>query len=352
MVAVEGLDRPLPILEIDLVAPAAALAERTDQPARRRIVRTHSGSPFVALSMTHRNAKVRPTVTAIAAVLALSSTQLSAQVAPGATQPVTQAIPVTEGAPLVPTGNEPSATIASDPIAPSVEPATTTTRSGKSTTTHRTASVARSAKAAPPVARTASPTAAAAVSVAEPAQTVTAAPVPLATVSAVPPPAVAAAPLVPTAPNNMLPIAALGLVLLALIGLAVVMRRGKLRREEELAAYKVEPAFEGPVAVDPLFAKQQAPAPLAAQSTAAVAEPALAGPCADAAPGSHVEAACEGPTDDNPSLSIKKRIKRAQFFDQREQLVAAGMAVPVEADAGLPSAHEAPDLVPPARELT
>ena len=116
------------------------------------------------------------------------------------------------------------------------------------------------------------------------------------------------------------------------------MRRRKSRREEEIVgAYEVEPAFEGPAPVDPLFA-QQAPAPLAAQSSAALAEPALAGPCADAAPGSHVEAACEGPTDDNPSLSIKKRLKRAQFFDQREQLAAAGMAVPVEADAGLPDA--------------
>ena len=65
-------------------------------------------------------------------------------------------------------------------------------------------------------------------------------------------------------------------------------------------------------------------------------------PCADAAPGSHVEAACEGPTEDNPSLSIKKRIKRAQFFDQREQLVAAGLAVSVEADAGLPDALTEP----------
>ena len=61
-------------------------------------------------------------------------------------------------------------------------------------------------------------------------------------------------------------------------------------------------------------------------------------PCADPAPGSHVEAACEGPTADNPSLSIKKRLKRAHFFDQREQMVEAGLAVPVEADAGLPGA--------------
>ena len=85
-------------------------------------------------------------------------------------------------------------------------------------------------------------------------------------------------------------------------------------------------------------------------AAAAVAETEPVGPCADAAPGSHVEAACEGPTEDNPSLSIKKRLKRAQFFDQREQLVAAGMAVPVEADAGLPDAVEVPEPAAATRE--
>jgi hypothetical protein len=84
--------------------------------------------------------------------------------------------------------------------------------------------------------------------------------------------------------------------------------------------------------------------PKTASSTPAASSAPAASPsaCADPAPGSHVEAACEGPTEDNPSLSIKKRIKRAQFFDQREQLVAAGMAVPVEADAGLPDALVGP----------
>jgi hypothetical protein len=77
------------------------------------------------------------------------------------------------------------------------------------------------------------------------------------------------------------------------------------------------------------------PSATSADTSAPAASPS---PCADAAPGSHVEAACEGPSADNPSLSIKKRIKRAQFFDQREQLAAAGMAVPVEADAGLSDA--------------
>jgi len=51
---------------------------------------------------------------------------------------------------------------------------------------------------------------------------------------------------------------------------------------------------------------------------------------------SHVDRAMLGPTPDNPSLSLKKRLKRAAFFDQRDREVAAGTAEPVDADAGLP----------------
>jgi hypothetical protein len=53
---------------------------------------------------------------------------------------------------------------------------------------------------------------------------------------------------------------------------------------------------------------------------------------------SHVDRAMRGPTPDNPSLSLKKRLKRAAFFDQREREVAAGEAEPVDLDAGLPEA--------------
>ena len=292
-------------------------------------------------------------MSAIAAVLAFSSTALIAQATPEATQPVTQApaaTPIPESAPATPTASEPSAATVNDSLAPSAEPATST-KSTKSTTTHRTASIARPAKAAPPVAR-----AAVAAPVAEPADTVASAPVPLTAVPAAPPPAVAAAPPVQEAPansNNMLSIAgAVALALLALIGLAMAMRRRKLRREEEFAAVEqYEPEHEAPVEADPLFA-EQASAPLAAAPApaATIAETELVGPCADAAPGSHVEAACEGPTEDNPSLSIKKRLKRAQFFDQREQLAAAGMAVPVAPDAGLPDAAETPEPAPSTRE--
>ena len=51
---------------------------------------------------------------------------------------------------------------------------------------------------------------------------------------------------------------------------------------------------------------------------------------------SHVDRAMLGPTPDNPSLSLKKRLKRAAFFDQREREVAEGTAEPMDTDAGLP----------------
>lgn len=53
---------------------------------------------------------------------------------------------------------------------------------------------------------------------------------------------------------------------------------------------------------------------------------------------SHMDRAMLGPTPDNPSLSLKNRLKRASFFDQREREVAAGTAEPVDPEAGLPEA--------------
>lgn len=53
---------------------------------------------------------------------------------------------------------------------------------------------------------------------------------------------------------------------------------------------------------------------------------------------SHVERARRGPTPDNPSLSLRKRLKRAAFLDQREREVAQGKAEPVDSTAGLPDA--------------
>ncbi len=52
----------------------------------------------------------------------------------------------------------------------------------------------------------------------------------------------------------------------------------------------------------------------------------------------YVDRAMEGPTPDNPSLSLKTRLKRAAFFDKREREVVEGDAEPVDPLAGLPEA--------------
>jgi len=52
---------------------------------------------------------------------------------------------------------------------------------------------------------------------------------------------------------------------------------------------------------------------------------------------SPTEKAHRGPSPDNPSMSLKKRLKRAAFFEQRERDAAAGRAVSVSRYAGLPT---------------
>ena len=49
-----------------------------------------------------------------------------------------------------------------------------------------------------------------------------------------------------------------------------------------------------------------------------------------------VQRAYRGPSANNPSVSLKNRLRRAAFFDKRERDVAAGLAEPVDPDAGLP----------------
>jgi hypothetical protein len=63
---------------------------------------------------------------------------------------------------------------------------------------------------------------------------------------------------------------------------------------------------------------------------------------------SFVDRAMRGPTPENPSLSLKTRLKRAAFFDKREREVAEGEAEPIDIEAGLPEAgvDEGFDLPP------
>jgi hypothetical protein len=127
-------------------------------------------------------------------------------------------------------------------------------------------------------------------------------------------------------------------------------RRRRLRLEEEESAQYdyVEPAAEPephpePTPQhDPIFDEQTAivAPPMSAFSWDGHRQEAAGEDCDERE--SWTERAKCGPTPDNPSLSLKKRMKRAAFFEQREREIAAGEAVPVESDAGLPDAMDEP----------
>ncbi len=310
--------------------------------------------------MTNPNL-LRPGLTAIVAVLALSSTPLLAQevVAPAATTPQTVPTPAPESAPVVTTSTTTETIMSPDPLAPAAmaaKPAAKTTVTKRTTTTSRTAAprVTATRTAAPTVAALAT----APVAVAAPIE---AAPAPLTPLT---PPPVTTAPVAPTvAPATMsdetLPIAgAAGLGLLALAGAGFAMRRRKRRHEEALEAAEWQEPVDDRTPIAPDLAPEPAPMPLRAAQPVTAPTPAFAWtpsrPVAAmaAATGSvtpdssHFDAAMGGPTPDNPSLSLKRRLKRAAFFEQRDRQVAEGIAKPVSPMAGLPPAMagEAPPV--------
>ena len=125
--------------------------------------------------------------------------------------------------------------------------------------------------------------------------------------------------------NNMQQaMVAAAITLAALIAALVALRRR--RKEWELAEYEAAHPVESHEA-EPAWHATPAPA-----ETSAFAW----GGHKDDRKMTRVERARLGPTPDNPSLSLKKRLKRAAFFDQRDREMAAGNAVSIEADAGLP----------------
>ena len=135
-------------------------------------------------------------------------------------------------------------------------------------------------------------------------------------------------------PNDDLERAAFAgiLALLALGGAATAVsrRRRAHAAPERPADYDVaSPNPLQPVAAD------RAPVRQAPSAFAWGRTPAAAAPMASSG-GSWVERARRGPTPDNPSLSLKKRLKRAAFYEQRERAVAAGRAKPLVPQAGLP----------------
>jgi len=300
---------------------------------------------------------------AIAAALALSSTPLLAQEAQPVTEPIPQvtpppptmdAVPAPETAPTVDTAATPD------------EPATATTSKSVKRTTRST--TAKSAARPAPV-RTASaqtparlaPTAPAAIASPAPASESAVTPV-VDTTAPTPPAATATAQAAPAQRNNSdVPVLAGGaLALLALGGGAFAIARRRREDdddvwidEERMSDDQVETV--APLALEPSAepvhdeqAKIVAPATSAftwgnTHRIAPVAQEATANgdaaPDDDRMPGeSWVDRAYRGPTPNNPSASLRNRLKRAAFFDKREREVAAGTADPVDMDAGLPEA--------------
>lgn len=130
-----------------------------------------------------------------------------------------------------------------------------------------------------------------------------------------------------------LPAGAAALGLLALGGAGIAMRRRKRRRENEefearqeaLATDEAEPILELQPAEEvrpgPVFARQPAPIHDAVPDGKAPATR-LPNGFDLSRFGRHVQAAYRGPTSDNPSLSLKYRVRRAAALDQQERRLA------------------------------
>jgi len=342
--------------------------------------------------MKHNLVPIRPAMTAIAAVIALSSTPLLAQTAaaPDAqSAPPVVTAPAPAPEPVAPASVAQTATpdvAAPTTVQPAPQPAmktmstpvehveestaapvaqnvgnapvrrnAATTASSTSHTAVRTTSSAPSAATLAPKAAPVAKTIAAPEAPAPAPKTVAAtpaAPAPAAT-------ATSARTNSSTTEDETLPIAgAIGLGVIALGGGAYAMRRRKHREQHDELLLET-PLEAGPVmAAEPVTVAPRAAEPFMA-APAVVAE---AGP--DRLPngfdlsrfGRHTRAAYLGPTPENPSLSLRHRLRRASFFDQRErEAVAAGAtlkepvptptktAQPAEADNGQVTIRLAPN---------
>jgi hypothetical protein len=271
-------------------------------------------------------------LTAIAAAIALFSTPLLAQ---STTVPDSNTAPPTAApaptTPSVPTTTEPTtAPEAQDLVTPTEQ---TAAPASSSTSVRRTSAT-----------RTTRPAHAATAVVKAPSK-----PAAVHAATTVPPPAVATPAVEPSAapptlaqpqeaakPSQALgsfdPLAAagaLGIVALAVGGVALNRRRRRRLAEEEEEAAWQEDNYE-PAEHQPILAE----APV---EPAAVTAPAATAPAANdertlpegfdlSRFGRHVQAAYRGPTEDNPSLSLRHRLRRAAAMDQAER--RAGGAAP------------------------
>ena len=305
--------------------------------------------------MSNHSTPLRPAMTALAAVIALSSTPLLAQ----ATD-TTQAAPVVI-APPAPDVSAPSAvaqtatpdaapvTAAPVEAAPAMRTMSTpvehTVAEPADTAPTRSAPVTRTvthnaAATAPPVAAKAAPIEAQRAIAPAPVQ----APAP---VAAAPAPITAPTPVATATQSTRqqsieseaLPIAGIvGLGVIAIGGAAFALRRKRREDDEE------ELLLEQEALVAPAPVVEAAPIAVAARAAPARAKGAKTLPNGfDISRfGRHTQAAYMGPTKDNPSLSLKRRLKRASFFDQREREAAeAGATTRKLAEPVYPAAAKA-----------
>ena len=292
-------------------------------------------------------------MTAIAAVIALSSVSAFAQNADVPVDPT--ATPVIESAP-----------VAADPLAPAETTVAAEPVAAKATSRRATSAKSAAARSRPAPARA---TASAPRVTASPAAAIAA---PVAVAPAIeqplpPPTEVAAEPIAQapaTATNiDLLPTAGLGGIgLLALVGGALAFRSRRKRRAEEAAEAEwlqqqaeAEPAadVEPAMAVEPepeLVLTAPAPAVASTSEPTPASGAKFIGPVADLPEGfdlsrfgPNVQDAYRGPTEDNPSASLRHRLSRASGMDQQERKLSEE----VEAVTGEPILDEA-DTVAPA----
>ena len=148
--------------------------------------------------------------------------------------------------------------------------------------------------------------------------------------------------------SDTLPIAGGALAFLAIGGAAVALTRRRHDDEEEWVEEDSAESAENIPLEEPVVHQEEPPmiAPAASafawgdrQPTQEMERRSETAEDDDRLPGeTWIQRAYRGPTANNPSVSLRARLKRAAFFDKRERDVAAGTAEPVEMDAGLPEA--------------
>lgn len=316
--------------------------------------------------MRHELTSLRPGMTAIVAAVAMTSTPLLAQdVAPAAeAAPVTVApapatlpdAPAAAAAASAPssaapvTGNQlfPQIRVNMDDAAVAEEAAAP---AAASPVAAQRASVARTERRATPVTPTVAPAAApttlppAAATVASPPA---APPVPAERVaSPAAPDAVQPSPATLSG-NDYAVAGAAGLGVLALLGGSFLLLRRRRRdgawTDEEDTLVAAEADRTATLAAESFVA-----APVMASAPAMAAAPLAGTPAPAGVEGRHVKAAYAGPSAENPSLSLKKRLKRARALDMMERRMAEqGLAprdaTPTPTPAAAPKAAPQPSM--------